>query len=153
MKCLLCQSNTYIKSYEALKVYLPHQHEREYQRTIARKRTKSPRHEHGTEFQGKVARLKRRNKTRGTMFIEWSVHDFIVLASYGHAHWYTSTAGQKKWHRGGATHIHHVKEVPNEEGLCPILEAKLLALELRRYGGNCLGGAWEVALPSRSRST
>ena len=37
-----------------------------------------------------------------------------------------------------------------------MLGAKLLALELRRCGGSCLGGrggAWEAALPSRSRST
>ena len=37
-----------------------------------------------------------------------------------------------------------------------LLGAKVLALELRRCGGSCLGGgggAWEAALPSRSRST
>ena len=42
------------------------------------------------------------------MFIEWSVHDFIVLASYGHARWYTSIARQKKWHRGG-THRQEIQ--------------------------------------------
>ena len=84
----------------SIKVCLPHQQKREPQRTPARKRTESPRHGQGTEFQGKVDGSKRWNASRRTTFIEWSIRDSIVLACYGHARWYTSTARQKKVAQG-----------------------------------------------------
>ena len=83
-----------------IKVHQPHQQKREPQRTPAGKRTESPRHGQGTEFHDKIDRSKRWNASRRTTFVEWSVHNSTVLASYGHARGHTSIARQKKWHRG-----------------------------------------------------
>ena len=101
-----------------IKIHQTHQQKREPQRTPAGKRTESPRHGQGTEFQGKCTRSKRWNASRRTTFIELSLRDSIVLACYGHARWYTSTARQKKGHRGvtkgrlGQSHNGDTKDKP-----------------------------------------
>ena len=91
------------ETFSSIKLRLPHQQKREHQRTPAGKRTESPRHGQGSEFQGKVDRSKRWNASPRTTFIELFLRDLIVLGYYGHACKDPSTDRQKKWHRRGGS--------------------------------------------------
>lgn len=88
---------------EMVQFHLPHEQEREYQRTPARKRTVSPRYGHDNRLSRQVCLIGKDNASQGETFIDRSTQVSTVLPYYGHAHGHLSTTYLKKWHRGRAT--------------------------------------------------
>eukprot|EP00963_Diacronema_lutheri_P001859 scaffold116_cov334-Pavlova_lutheri.AAC.79 len=97
--------------------------------------------------------------------MSWSACVHASLATKKKGFGKDAGKGKKKeeWkrERGDVRHRHGGLHIANgcatlRSNEAALLGANLLALELRRCGGSCLGGrggAWETAPPSRSRST